>query len=94
LNVEQENTTSDLENDPKYLLKLLNLHSLQLASATARKDRLEDLLKRSSSKKLNEKKREQMIKRLNTAKTEKEQSLVLIEQIKSQVEKLGIKLEL
>ncbi len=90
---EQENTTSDLENDPKYLSKLLRTYTLQLASSSARKDRLEKLLKRSSSKKLNEKKREQMIKRLNTAKTEKEQSLVLIEQIKSQVEKLGIKLE-
>lgn len=86
---EQENVSSEIENDPKYLQKLFAAYTMQHASSSSRQKRLEELLQRSSTKKLDEKKKNQMLKRLETAKIEKDQSLVFIEQIKTHAEKLG-----
>lgn len=92
MNNEQENVTNEIENDPRYLQKLFSAYSRQHAASASRQSRLEGLLSRNSAKKLNEKKRLQMVRRLEVAKTEKDQSLVFIEQIKTHAEKLGFDL--
>ncbi len=92
MNVEQENVSNEIENDPKYLKKLFSAYTLQHAASSSRYERLEGLLRRGSSQKLSEKKKAQMLKRLETAKLEKDQTLVFIEQIKTHAEKLGLDL--
>ena len=93
MNVEQEKVSNEIENDPIYLQKIFSAYTLQHAAALSRYNRLESLLQRGSAQRLNERKKTQMSKRLETAKAEKDQALIFIEQIKTHAEKLGLKLE-
>jgi len=87
---ENQEVVNELDNDPKYLKSLLKAHQRQYAGAEARKVRIESLLKRDSSKKWDASKKEKMLRRLEIARQDHEYSNVVLQQLKSQLEKLGL----
>lgn len=88
----KQKSTEDknLENDPEHIKKLWKTYTFQLASATSRRERVEDLLSRNSASFLSPERRARFQKRLSVACKEQEEAVTLVEQLRYLMERLNL----
>jgi hypothetical protein len=85
-----ETEDKNLENDPRHIEKLWKTYSFQLASATSRRERIENLLSRNSVNKLPLERKQRLTKRLAVACKEQEEAVSFVEQIRYLMERLNL----